>query len=346
MSGFKLTIELTQYTPLLHFQGDQSGACLRASEVKPKLDRFVMSWLVKHCDNIPLSWSHEDAEGEYIENAGEKVRRTSLRYRMSFRTEAAPLSIETNMQIPPQRGGKPRTIKKIHALYFGAMGDENFGPDRKSKVKAVTYSDMSMDILCMVQGEVVVDGKPMTLIQVLNKLIPPFFALHCFGTRSNKGFGSFGVAKINGEQQGALELHELREYTPDQMLYYVRHKASDPKAFLDTVAEISEEMRKEKKRDNRKKWLNTPIALVGAYKDGNDQKRFSHPIHFKPHGAFIFLIPQPIPKAVLNRELTREVNRRRYWIKISPSFRLTEFMNALPSVSEKKIEKVEATKNG
>ena len=38
----KLEIKLKQHTPLIHFQHDQEGATLRASEVKPKLDRFII----------------------------------------------------------------------------------------------------------------------------------------------------------------------------------------------------------------------------------------------------------------------------------------------------------------
>ena len=41
----KLEIKLKQHTPLIHFQHDQEGATLRASEVKPKLDRFILSKL-------------------------------------------------------------------------------------------------------------------------------------------------------------------------------------------------------------------------------------------------------------------------------------------------------------
>ena len=40
-----LTVTLKQHTPLIHFQHDQYGATLRASEVKPKLDRFIFSLL-------------------------------------------------------------------------------------------------------------------------------------------------------------------------------------------------------------------------------------------------------------------------------------------------------------
>ena len=42
-----LKITLKQHTPLIHFQHTQEGATLRASEVKPKLDRFILTKLGK-----------------------------------------------------------------------------------------------------------------------------------------------------------------------------------------------------------------------------------------------------------------------------------------------------------
>lgn len=36
-------VRLNQHTPMLHFQHNQKGACLRASELKPKLDKFLLS---------------------------------------------------------------------------------------------------------------------------------------------------------------------------------------------------------------------------------------------------------------------------------------------------------------
>ena len=41
----KLEIKLKQHTPLIHFQHDQDGATLRASEVKPKLDKYILRLL-------------------------------------------------------------------------------------------------------------------------------------------------------------------------------------------------------------------------------------------------------------------------------------------------------------
>ncbi|MFN0202536.1 MAG: hypothetical protein ACKVTZ_13510 [Bacteroidia bacterium] len=43
---YSLTFTLKQHTPLIHFQHEQAGATLRASEVKPKLDRFILA----HCE--------------------------------------------------------------------------------------------------------------------------------------------------------------------------------------------------------------------------------------------------------------------------------------------------------
>lgn len=45
--SFTLNFTLKQHTPILHFQHDQPGATLRATEVKPKLDIFIVSTLQK-----------------------------------------------------------------------------------------------------------------------------------------------------------------------------------------------------------------------------------------------------------------------------------------------------------
>ena len=42
MSDYKLKFTLRQHTPIIHFQYDQSGATLRATELKPKFDKFLL----------------------------------------------------------------------------------------------------------------------------------------------------------------------------------------------------------------------------------------------------------------------------------------------------------------
>ena len=43
MSDFRSIITLNQITPMIHFQHSDYGACLRASDVKPRLDKFIIS---------------------------------------------------------------------------------------------------------------------------------------------------------------------------------------------------------------------------------------------------------------------------------------------------------------
>lgn len=60
------TIKLVQHTPMWHFQSKQKGCCLRASEVKPKLDRFLAE--INHKEYTPLDYKmHFSVQSEPIE---------------------------------------------------------------------------------------------------------------------------------------------------------------------------------------------------------------------------------------------------------------------------------------
>ncbi len=43
----KLEIKLKQHTPIIHFQHWETGATLRASELKPKLDKYLIKYAFK-----------------------------------------------------------------------------------------------------------------------------------------------------------------------------------------------------------------------------------------------------------------------------------------------------------
>ena len=54
MSKYKVEFKLKQHTPIIHFQSDQSGATLRATELKPKFDRFLKEYAFN--GNIPSEY--------------------------------------------------------------------------------------------------------------------------------------------------------------------------------------------------------------------------------------------------------------------------------------------------
>lgn len=52
MSKFKVEFILKQHTPIIHFQSNEIGATLRATELKPKFDRFLLN--LKNAEIKPL----------------------------------------------------------------------------------------------------------------------------------------------------------------------------------------------------------------------------------------------------------------------------------------------------
>ena len=162
-------VELRQYTPLLHFQGDTEGACLRASEVKPKLDRFVWDYLNRNQSSIPESWQlkNMDEESPY---------EPALRYKMRF------------------MGNMKKREDKKHLLYFAQNMDG-------TSIALESLSNTRMTIISLVKDRLGTDCplynnkylENPTICELIDALLPAFFCLHCFGTRNGKGFGSFEI---------------------------------------------------------------------------------------------------------------------------------------------------------
>ncbi|MDO4691932.1 MAG: hypothetical protein Q4A64_03555 [Porphyromonadaceae bacterium] len=167
---YRLSFELVQHTPIIHFQADYQGATLRASEVKPKLDKFLLKHHAQH-----ISECDKSIHGE--SDAQEK--RVSLNYKLSF--EARDV-----ITWPADRKNAP--------MYFGNIGDG------KPKNLVFARGGVTMTILVGRQNKKCQE-KP-KLADWLNsddghEAICNFFMLHNFGSRQSKGYGSFTV-KENG----------------------------------------------------------------------------------------------------------------------------------------------------
>ena len=98
----KLEIKLKQHTPLIHFQHDQEGATLRASEVKPRLDKYILSKLS----------SKEKVQGQndgWIKVKGDK---TWLDYKMRITDNPDNIiSMETNKKREMKRETGKRALE-------------------------------------------------------------------------------------------------------------------------------------------------------------------------------------------------------------------------------------------
>lgn len=176
----KLEIKLKQHTPLIHFQHDQEGATLRASEVKPKLDKYLTKYAFH--DNF-------DECKEYLVGYDSNLKKTkelkekwnngyrALNYKISIvssRKECKKFYIKRDSYGKPvsNDNGAPKT--DTVPLYFGNL----------KKEESLVYDgseDIKLNFFSLYDG----------IIKKIRENYLDFFATTNFGTRQSKGFGSF-----------------------------------------------------------------------------------------------------------------------------------------------------------
>jgi len=193
-----LIVKLKQHTPIIHFQHYQDGATLRASELKPKLDKFLLKYFVKEKIDYK-KWLIGNGQHPALNYKVKVIPPTVIKYYLPF-----PTKIDT--QRFPQRSKnlkdyiKENTfIKDLEILsptpYFGNAdkvkfnGDEVNERDTKiNELRYATYTNETIELIFNIWDE--------NLKNHITDLIIDFFLIHNFGTRQNKGFGSYTVEQI------------------------------------------------------------------------------------------------------------------------------------------------------
>ena len=193
-----LKITLKQHTPLIHFQHDQEGATLRASEVKPKLDKFILQKL------------GEKATDEQIEKGQTEARKKEKTFE-DLTVYEKGYFIAKALQWLVGKGDYPALDYKMRIesdkittylipdkfpLYFGNMGDIN-------PRKEFTFCDELTTIILKSFYKGIMD--------ICEQYIYEFFLLNNFGTRQSKGFGSFYIDNTSYLYKGPLKT-EIMDY--------------------------------------------------------------------------------------------------------------------------------------
>lgn len=214
----KLTITLKQHTPLLHFQPMQEGATLRASEVKPKLDKFL---LTKLGEENPKDGRESYERG--IEVAKEKGWLLmdgkndcrALNYKMRI---AANCEEEVFLNTDANKKGLPETEPFPNVLSnMGGKGSEeqlaNLVMHKEVTISILLPNDFNSTYVELFIGNPNVEGNIVPL-QV-------FFALNNFGQRTTKGFGSFTAISLSLNGQ-SIQLEKINSrLMPKGTSYFV-----------------------------------------------------------------------------------------------------------------------------
>ncbi len=151
----KMVFKLKQQTPMIHFQYDQTGAAIRGSELKPKLDKFLYK---KYGSEIKSSWRiNESAKDEKVRNA------------LNYKVRVFADSNQQKVEEPPKYG-----------MYFG-----NVGKSLEYKYYVFYKEPIILEIICLFEE----------LRQKIKESIEEFFLVTNFGTRQSKGFGCFTLVE-------------------------------------------------------------------------------------------------------------------------------------------------------
>lgn len=200
-----LKVTLKQHSPLLHFQPNEPGATLRASEVKPRLDRFIIELLGNGSYEKVKNNVKKDHKDWFINKDGIHALNYSLKI--------VAKCIDSKIKIPEKKQTQIKENKETHeseAYYFL----ENFplilsnmgGNTDKNKLANLSYTQQAIDLIFLFNSKV--NEHTINLSTIIKKYIALFFANNNFGQRGDKGFGSFTVSKINNTTVSLPETSE------------------------------------------------------------------------------------------------------------------------------------------
>jgi hypothetical protein len=332
MSNFKVTFTLKQHTPIIHFQANQMGATLRATELKPKLDRFLLN-MVK---DLP-----------YKENAnGHK----SLEYKVKIVNKSNSLSTPKAYV-----NSKKETDKTVYQAPYFADAYKSVLANNNVEIEFFTFNS--------------------TIQDAIKKYIDIFFIYENFGTRQNKGFGSFLRTDIKeNEIKEILAKHQnpvfsLGIYTNYQDAFkkidtfYKKLKMGINKPYFKSLLfrymcntyNIGWEKKFIKQnfpevihgdhqpivcKDNKEfKYIRAVLGLAEHNEfrpqSGKKQvkieskdniKRFKSPITFKVFNNKIYILFNDSYKKILDKEFTFKFNKKNKTIKTPQQFDLYRFL--------------------
>lgn len=196
-----LKVTLKQHTPLIHFQHDQYGATLRASEVKPKLDKYIVQKAFKNkfedCRSYLVGYD-PDRPDALKEKFAQGYRALNYKMRIEAKKEEEYLVASSLGRNAKESLEKHKILFIDQSPYF-AQEKENKSVVRdrcnwdKIRCKGIMYSDITVTVYSLVKGAL--------LESYVYEKIQSFFLSENFGNRQDKGFGCFEATEIslNGE---------------------------------------------------------------------------------------------------------------------------------------------------
>lgn len=189
MSATFFSVSLKQHTPIIHFQHYLNGATLRASELKPKLDKFLINKL-RLTETKRIGEINKTVPKEIYKTWFNNKEKLSLNYKINIRGHTE--SWKDYIEQPKKENGKFKqkvndkgmesTETHPYPFFFGNVG-KNYYDDRSVKKFVFDLTEIQLNI----------QSFSTDLIKAIINNLNEFFVSENFGSRQDKGFGSFYI---------------------------------------------------------------------------------------------------------------------------------------------------------
>lgn len=183
MNVIKLKFSLKQVTPMIHFQDDDE-ATIRATELKPKLDRFILSWLAYEKEEKKWTKQKIDSEAKMLKQTVKDLKDKAWLVDQYQVHQYHALNYKMRIKAENKVNRDFRYGNAVYILNKGKYKSSN-----KGKYKSSFYSKIIIDITCFNQE----------LANRIKELLPILIDLTAFGLQQSKGYGNFRVSKINNQ---------------------------------------------------------------------------------------------------------------------------------------------------
>lgn len=230
---YKLEFTLKQHTPIIHFQHDQEGATFRASEAKPKLDRFLIKKLqltelvIRHHEHVETpKYLYEN----YFINQGKQHLALNYKIFIEIITGISNQNKESltkfeKIKLDDQGGERfkfdPKARDKIKRNDLGEPVHER-GPGLKGFFGNLDKESERKELIIAKEIRIRFSSINKDLLDSIEKNFEEFLFLNNFGSRPTKGFGSLFLKNnnYNGNAYYSyfdIEIHGANNALFDQM---------------------------------------------------------------------------------------------------------------------------------
>jgi hypothetical protein len=193
---------LRQETPIIHFLHDQPGATLRATELKPKLDKFILG----NFKTInPVAADDFEEAIRKLKQVVKEGKPSAYQIRIVPPKTTPQFSYFESRFTRNEESYLPNLLKDkfkhsdlqiIQPSPFFANNDKRKDGEKGKEEK---WEEIRLGVFYQGEFKVHVKTWDSNLLELIQKALPLLFCVENFGMRQSKGFGCFRETSVSSE---------------------------------------------------------------------------------------------------------------------------------------------------